>query len=213
MAEFGLNWPELAGITLLASVLVTFILLVVFTAAHYKGRSIIAWAFIAIAAQSVALLLPITIIGLTGLADPRDFVLTGDDRPDFSTFRLFAEMSVVAGLTTLAVLSFLTQTKWKQCPACEAEIPWRAKTCPKCASSQTLSPATSSKLEPGAYPRLKARTIHLPVELDDQLKRIAHPLKKRLSMTEDAAVSQYIRKLVECHDGDFDDLKDDGPTS
>ena len=196
LAEFGLNWSELAGITLLATVFVTFVLLVAFCASYYKGRSSIAWGLIAIAAQSVALLLPITIIGLTGLADPRDFVLAGD-RPDFSTFRLFAEMSVVAGLTTLAVLSFLTQTKWKQCPACDAEIPWRAKTCPKCASSQTLSPATSSKLEPGAYPRLRARTIHLPVELDNQLKHIAHPLKKRLSMTEDAAVSQYVRHVLE----------------
>jgi len=112
--------------------------------------------------------------------------------------------------STLCVLGFLTQTKWKICPACDARIPWRAKTCPECASSQTISPATRAKLKPGAYPRLKARTIHLPVELDKKLRRIARPLKKRLSMTEEAAMSQYIRKLIERFDKDFDRL-DDNP--
>jgi hypothetical protein len=196
MAEFGLSWPEMAGAILLGTVFVTLILVVAFVAGHYKGRSSIAWGLIAAAAQIIALLLPVSIIALTGLADPREMLIT-DGRLEFSTLRLFAEMSVVAGITTLGVLGFLTQTKWKFCPACDAQIPWRAKTCPQCASSQTESPITTARLEPGAYPRLKARTIHLPVELDEQLKRTAHPLKKRLSMTEDAAISQYVRQLLE----------------
>lgn len=196
MAEFGLNWPEIAGVVLLGAVFFTFILAAGFVAATLKGRSILAWGMIAAGAQIVAILLPITIIALTGLADPRDF-LTTDGRPDFSTFRLFAEMSVVAGFTTLAVLSFVSQTKWKICQACEAHIPWRDETCPRCASSQTLVPSQNAKMEPGAYPRLTARTIHLPVELDEHLKQSAMPLKKRGRMTEEAAVSQYIRHLLE----------------
>jgi len=47
--------------------------------------------------------------------------------------------------------------------------------------------------------------------LDDQLRRVARPLRKRFSMTEDAAVSQFIRKLVERFDGHFDQVDDDNP--
>lgn len=200
----------MAGLALLGAVIAGFVVLAGYFAAHYKGRSAIIWSAIAAGSQFVALALPISIVALTGLADLNDLVLTSGGST-LSTFRLFAEMSVVAGFTTLGVLSFLTQTKWKQCPACEARIPWRAKTCPECASSQTVSPATRAKLELGAYPRLKARTIHLPVELDEQLKRIAHPLRKRFSMTEQAAVSQFIRKLFERYDGKFEHLGDDAP--
>jgi len=212
MAEFGLDRPEMAGLALLGAVITCFILLAGYFAAHYKGRSAIIWSAIAAGAQFVALVLPISVIALTGLADPHDLVLAGSGSA-LSTFRLFAEMSVVAGFTTLGVLSFLTQTKWKQCPACDARIPWRSKTCPACASSQTVSPKTRAKLEPGAYPRLKARTIHLPVELDDQLRRVARPLRKRFSMTEEAAVSQFVRKLVERFDGHFDQVDDDSSSS
>ncbi len=204
-----MDWPEMAGLSLLATAIGFFVVLTGYFADRYKGRSAIIWAAIAAGAQGVALMLPVTIIALTGLADPRDLILTANG-PALSTFRLFAEMSVVAGFSTLCVLGFLTQTKWKICPACDARIPWRAKTCPECASSQTISPATRAKLKPGAYPRLKARTIHLPVELDKKLRRIARPLKKRLSMTEEAAMSQYIRKLIERFDKDFDRL-DDNP--
>jgi len=210
LTEFGVDRPEIAGLALLTAVILAFILLAGYFAAHFKGRSAVIWSAIAAGAQFVALVLPISVIALTGLADPHDLVLVSSGSA-LSTFRLFAEMSVVAGFTTLGVLSFLTQTKWKQCPACDARIPWRIKTCPACASSQTVSPKTRAKMEPGAYPRLKARTIHLPVELDDQLRRVARPLRKRFSMTEDAAVSQFIRKLVERFDGHFDQVDDDNP--
>lgn len=208
MAEIGLSGTELAGASLLAGTILLFTLLSGTFAARYKGRSAIAWATIAVAAQAVALSLPVAIIGLTGLADPRDLITATNDT-DFSTFRLFTEMSTVAGFTTIAVLSFLSQTKWKTCPACENRIPWRARTCPHCASSQTVSPVTTDKLEPGSYPRLKSRTIHLPVELDLRLKKRALPIKKRFSMTEEAAVSQYVRDLLMRFDSEFEKLDEE----
>ena len=196
LAEFGLLQPDWEGLLLLAAVMLVFILLAAFVASHFKGRSILVWAGISTLAQTLAIIVPLSIAALTGLVDPSDMRTTGS-AIDFATFRLFAEMSVVVGITTLIVLSFLTQTKWKTCPACTARAPWRAKTCPACGSVLPAGVQTTGRREPGAQHRLRARTIHLPPELDAKLSRLASPKGARSKDTEDAAVSKYIRQLLE----------------
>lgn len=196
LAEFGVLRPDWDGLLLLASVMVVFIVLSAFIASHFKGRSILVWLSISTIAQLLAIAVPLAIAALTGILDPADLRSTGA-AIDFTTFRLFAEMSVVAGITTLIVLSFLTQTKWKSCPACAARAPWRAKTCPACASALPAGVQTTGRREPGVRPRLRARTIHLPPELDAKLTRLASPNGTRGRNTEDAAVSKYIRQLLE----------------
>ncbi len=196
LAEFGLLRPDWEGVLLLASVMLVFILLAGFVARHFKGRSLLVWLGISIAAQTLAIAIPLTIAALTGILDPADLDTQGG-AIDFATFRLFAEMSVVVGITTLLVLSFLTQTKWKTCPACSARAPWRAKTCPACASPIPSGVSMLDRREPGEQPQLRARTIHIPPELDAKLLRLASPKGTRTKNTEDAAVSKYIRQLLE----------------
>jgi len=198
LAEMGIVRPDWSGVLLLGGVMMFFIGMSVYVASSHKGRSAIVWAAIASAAQLVAIVVPLTIATLTGIVDPRDFTALGSSI-DFSTFRLFAEMSVVAGISTLGVLSFLTQTKWKTCPACSAHVPWRARSCPACATS----------LGAGDHPRLTARTIHLPPELDEKLKGLATPKGSRRKTTEDAAVSKYIRQLLEQFDAEARNAKND----
>jgi hypothetical protein len=201
LAEFGLLRPDWSGVFLLGGVMAFFILIAIYVASRRKGRSAIVWAAIASAAQLLAIIVPLSIAVLTGLVDPREFAAEGSSI-DFSTFRLFAEMSVVAGVSTLGVLSFLTQTRWKTCPACSARVPWRAKTCPACATSLLPGGQISHRPEPGDQPRLTARTIHLPPELDAKLKHLAKPKGSQSKTTEDAAVSKYIRQLLEQFDAE-----------
>jgi hypothetical protein len=196
LAEFGVLRPDWDGLLLLASVMLVFIALAAFVASHFKGRSIVVWLGISAVAQTLAIAVPLAIAALTGILDPADLRSAGA-AIDFTTFRLFAEMSVVVGITTLIVLSFLTQTKWKTCPACSTRAPWRAKTCPACASPLPAGVQTTGRREPGAHPRLRARTIHLPPELDAKLSRLASPTGARSKNTDDAAVSKYIRQLLE----------------
>ncbi len=201
LAELGLLQPNWEGLLLLASVMLVFVLLSAFVASHFKGRSILLWAGIAALAQTLAIIVPLSIAALTGLVDPGDLT-PKSSIIDFATFRLFAEMSVVVGVTTLIVLSFLTQTKWKICPACNARAPWRAKTCPACATQLPSGQETESRLEPGEQPRLRARTIHIPPELDAKLIQLSAPKGMRGKTTEDAAVSKYIRQLLEQFDAE-----------
>ncbi len=196
LAEFGVLRPDWDGLLLLTTVMLVFILLAAFVASHFKGRSIFVWLGISAVAQTLAIAVPLAIAALTGILDPADLRSTGA-AIDFTTFRLFAEMSVVVGITTLIVLSFLTQTKWKTCPACSARAPWRAKTCPACASPLPVGVQTTMHHDVGAQPRLRARTIHLPPELDAKLSRLASPKGTRSKNTDDAAVSKYIRQLLE----------------
>ncbi len=210
LAEIGLLRADWSGIFLLGGVMAFFIVIAIYVASHRKGRSAIVWAGIASAAQLLAIIVPLSIAALTGIVDPRDLAVEGSSI-DFSTFRLFAEMSVVAGVSTLGVLSFLTQTKWKTCPACSARVPWRAKTCPACATILASNAQTRSqgRAEPGDQPRLTARTIHLPPELDEKLKHLASPKGSRRKTTEDAAVSKYIRQLLEQFDAEARRAKKD----
>jgi len=201
LAEISLLRVDWSGIFLLGGVMVLLIVIAIYVASRRKGRSAIVWAAIASAAQLLAIIVPLSIAALTGIVDPRELAAVGSSI-DFSTFRLFAEMSVVAGVSTLGVLSFLTQTRWKTCPACSARVPWRAKTCPACATSLASGAQTRGRPEPGDQPRLTARTIHLPPELDEKLKHLATPKGSRRKTTEDAAVSKYIRKLLEQFDAE-----------
>lgn len=196
LAEYGVLRPDWDGLLLLGSVALIFIFLSAFVASHFKGRSVLVWLGIAAVAQALAIAVPLTVVTLTGIVDPADLTSTGA-AIDFTTFRLFAEMSVVVGITTLIVLSFLTQTKWKTCPACSAKAPWRAKTCPACASPLPVGVQTTERRGPGEQPRLRARTIHLPPELDAKLSRLASPKGMHGRTTEDAAISKYIRQLLE----------------
>jgi hypothetical protein len=201
LAEFGVLRPDWDGLLLLASVMLVFIVLAAFVASYFKGRSLFLWLGISAAAQTLAIAVPLAVAALTGILDPADLRSTGV-AIDFTTFQLFAEMSVVVGITTLVVLSFLTQTKWKNCPACTARAPWRAKTCPACASALPVGIQTTGRHDPGAKPRLRARTIHLPPELDAKLSRLASPKGARSRDTEDAAVSKYVRQLLEQFDAE-----------
>lgn len=196
LTEIGLLQPNWEGLLLLASVMLVFVLLSALVARQFKGRSLLVWAGISAVAQTLAIIVPLTIAALTGLVEPSDLRPSGAII-DFATFRLFAEMSVVVGITTLIVLSFLTQTKWKTCPACNARAPWRAKSCPACGTQLPSGKETEGRLEPGEQPRLRARTIHIPPELDAKLIRLAAPKSLRGKATEDAAVSKYIRQLLE----------------
>ncbi len=195
LAELGVLRPDWDGLLLLVSVMLIFIILSAFVASHFKGRSFVIWLGISAVAQMLAIAVPLVIAALTGIVDPADLQSTGA-AIDFTTFRLFAEMSVVVGITTLFVLSLLTQTKWKTCAACSARAPWRAKTCPACASLLPSGIQTTDRREPGAQPRLRARTIHLPPELDAKLLHLASPKGARSKNTDDAAVSKYIRQLL-----------------
>lgn len=201
LAEFGLLRPDWDGLLLLGSVMLIFIALSAFVAGHFKGRSILVWLGIATGAQALAIAVPLAVVALTGIVDPSDMSSTGQ-AIDFTTFRLFAEMSVVVGITTLIVLSFLTQTKWKTCPACATKAPWRAKVCPACASPLPRGTQTTARRDPGEQPRLRARTIHLPPELDAKLSRLASSKGARERTTEDAAISKYIRQLLEQFDAE-----------
>ncbi len=201
LTEIGLLQPNWEGLLLLASVMLVFVLLAAFVASHVKGRSLLVWAGISALAQTLAIIVPLTIAALTGLVEPSELSPSGSII-DFATFRLFAEMSVVVGVTTLIVLSFLTQTKWKTCPACSARVPWRAKSCPACASALPRDQETTHRLEPGEQPRLRARTIHIPPELDAKLVRLAAPKGARGQTNVDAAVSKYIRHLLEQFDSE-----------
>ncbi len=201
LAEFGLLQPDWNGVLLLICVMLIFIALSAFVARHFKGRSTLVWLLISTVAQLLAIAVPLAIAALTGIIDPQEMGATGS-AVDFTTFRLFAEMSVVVGMTTLIVLSFLTQTKWKACPACSARAPWRAKTCPACASALPAGTLSSFRRAPGDQPRLRARTIHLTLELDEKLRRLANPKGARRKTTEDAAVSKYIRNLLEQFDAE-----------
>jgi ribosomal protein L40E len=201
LAEIGLLRPDWAGVFLLGSVMLLFIVIAVYVASRIKGRSALVWVAISSTAQFAAIIVPLTIAALTGILDPSELGAGGPSL-NFTTFRLFAEMSVVAGVSTLGVLSFLTQTRWKTCPACSAHVPWRAKTCPACATSLTVGGKTNSRRAAGDQPRLTARTIHLPLELDKKLKRLAMPKGSRRKTTENAAVSQYIRQLLQQFDAE-----------
>eukprot|EP00439_Symbiodinium_sp_Y106_P089431 s1_g1967.t1 len=178
-----------------------FVLLAAFVASYFKGRSFLVWAGISTLAQTLAIIVPLCIAALTGLVEPGDLSPSGSII-DFATFRLFAEMSVVVGVTTLIVLSFLTQTKWKTCPACNARAPWRAKSCPACASTLPRDRDKPGRLEPGEQPRLRARTVHIPPELDAKLVRLATPKAAGKQTNVDAAVSKYIRQLLEQFDSE-----------
>ncbi len=201
LAVIGLLQPNWEGVALLATVILVFVMLVAFVARGVKGRSFLVWAGIAALAQALAIIVPLIIAALTGLVEPSDLSPSGSVI-DFATFRLFAEMSVVVGITTLIVLSFLTQTKWKTCPACNARAPWNAKSCPACASEFPSSHRAKKRMEPGEQPRLTARTIHIPPELDAKLISLAAPKGRRGKTTVDAAVSRYIRQLLEQFDSE-----------
>lgn len=186
---------------MLAGVMLVFILLAAFVARHFKGRSLLVWLGISTLAQMLAIVVPLIIAALTGILDPADLRPAGS-AIDFATFRLFAEMSVVVGISTLIVLSFLTQTKWKTCPACAIRTPWRARACPACGTALPPGAQTVARREPGQKPRLRARTIHVSPELDAKIKQLAMPKGFRSKTTEDAAVSKYIRQLLEQADED-----------
>lgn len=196
----GLNDPLVLGSALLVLVILLFVAVTAFCAARYKGRSASAWAIISAFAQAVALGLPALVLSLSGMIDPREMALD-DGAVAASTLRLFSEMSVVAGLSTLAVLGMQVQIKWKTCPACENRIRRRIRLCPHCGAQQPEKRKRRFKrMEPGDYPRLLTRTIHLPHALDGRLMAAARHLSSNKALTEDAAVSQLVRKLIEQYD-------------
>ncbi|MEQ9519781.1 MAG: hypothetical protein RLN89_10120 [Parvibaculum sp.] len=160
-----------------------------------KGRRFSAWFAISAITQSAAIALPAALLILLGIINPADWL--GETKAaTFESFRLLAEMSVVAGCATLFVIAFLEQTRWKTCSACDNQVPWRATACPHCASSQTVIPEKRGKMDPGAYPRLTSRVVHLPVELDRRLRDLAIPLRQKETLTEEAAVSRLVANIL-----------------
>ncbi len=195
MAEIGSLASEMGGVLLIIAVLLSMSVGAGVLAYRVKGRRFFAWFAISALTQGVALTLPVGLLILLGLVDPADW-FSETRTITLESVRLLTEMMVVAGIATWLVISFLEQTRWKTCPACDSQVAWRAKTCPHCASSQTITPKNQGKMVPGAYPRLKSRTIHLPVELDRRLSQLTASMRKEGRLSDEAAVSQFVRDIL-----------------
>lgn len=195
MAEIGQILADLGGLLFILAVIFLMSLAAGLVARKVKGRRFTTWFGISALTQLVAIVLPTSFLILLGIIDPANW-FGATKAVTFESFRLLAEMSVVAGSATLLVIAFLEQTRWKTCHACQNQVPWAAQYCPHCASSQTITPRSKKKMAPGTYPRLASRTIHLPVELDRRLSQLTASMRKERRLSDEAAVSQFIRDIL-----------------
>lgn len=184
-------------------------LLVVFVAGllarELKGRSAILWMLIASAVQVAVMLVPAMLILILVTDNP---IVNINSVPELtaSLLQLLAELSVGAGLLTLVFLALTPQRRWKICPACLNRSPWRATHCISCGSEQPPLGMKRRKFEPGSYPRLKARMVFLPIDLDRRLSK-ATKLRRRgadKKLPEEAIASRLIEKVLTRHAKELD---------